>query len=175
MATNQQTPQTTLAPDEIRLTKALAGIEKAIPPTSNITIGGTSYTQAQLSQLIQGWLDQFAAVQQARRNWLVQVAALHAARPVFRQFLAELRATLIGLFGRGNPELELFGFKPVTPQKRKSSEKALSAAKGELTRQKRGTKGSRQKAAIAPAPTPTLTLGPDGLELAPRGGGPSKP
>jgi hypothetical protein len=65
-----------------------------------------------------------------------------------RQFIAAIRAAIIGLLGDENPELVTFGFKPRKKRSATVEEKTLAVARGKETRQKRGTVGPRAKAAI---------------------------
>ena len=77
-----------------------------------------------------------------------------------RAFDAEFRAALFALLGRDNPDLLDFGVNPVKPRSTSVHTKALALAKSEVTRQKRNTQGSVQKAPLEAVGVPTLTLGP---------------
>ncbi len=80
-----------------------------------------------------------------------------------RKFIADVKSALVALAGGDNEMLTSFGFKPRKSAKPLTSEQnMLRAEKAKQTRQKRGTLGSRQKAAIKATDTPHLnvTFGP---------------
>ena len=80
-----------------------------------------------------------------------------------RKFIADVKAALVAVTGGDNAMLTSFGFKPKKPAKSLTAEQQLlRSEKAKQTRQKRGTLGSRQKAAIKATDTPHLnvTFGP---------------
>ncbi len=80
-------------------------------------------------------------------------------RAKLRAFIADAKVALAAIFGDDNEALTEFGFSPRKPAKKLTSEqKTLRAAKAKLTRQKRGTLGKRQKAAIKATGTPNLSI-----------------
>ena len=149
---------------ELRADTAIQGLQTALPPTlTQLTVGTVNY---QIPALIK-------FVQDAEEPWK-QVRAAHAlirqiiqARPVDYQnllnILADLKTALATVLGRDSETLTKFGFIPAKRKKPLTTEqKALRAAKAKLTRQKRGTLGSKQKAAIKTTETPSVTISPDG-------------
>lgn len=70
-------------------------------------------------------------------------------RAEIRRFMKEMKAAAFTLLGSTNPELEKFGFKPEKARRKLTGEElAVRAAKSRATREKRGTKGKRQKEAV---------------------------
>ena len=80
-----------------------------------------------------------------------------------KQFLGDLKSALAGAVGADNQLLSQWGFKVKKAVKPISSEeRVLRAAKAKLTREKRGTLGKRQKAAIKQTVTPEVNIKGDG-------------
>lgn len=153
---------------ELRADTAIAGIQSALPAgVTQLTVGLVTYQVGDLlkhaQELVKPWKDARAAHAVLR--------SVNESRPQDNQrlldFLADFKIALIGIYGRTSEELTKFGF---TPQKRRrklsSEEKVLRSAKAKLTREKRHTQGSRQKADIRETGTPVVTLGPDGVTIA---------
>ncbi|HZU99365.1 MAG TPA: hypothetical protein VFF73_21840 [Planctomycetota bacterium] len=145
---------------ELRLDSAIAGCQNAFPPgVPALPIRNTSFNQADLQTKLVA-LD--APFKQGRAAH-ASVRSFTSQKPQYikdaRQFLADLKAALAGAVGSDNELLASWGFKVSKPKKPLTSEqKVLRAAKAKLTRQKRGTLGSKQKAAIKTTTMPNVSI-----------------
>ncbi len=166
MATNNSS---TKAPSALtsKLTQVEAGVQKDVPAKSPITIGGKVFTQPQIVSMIQGWLGTIQAAVDARTALEKAVTGRKSVEPAIHQFLRELRAALVALFGEGSPVLRDFGFNPRKPRVATSEQKLIAAAKAKITRQKRGTKSAKQKQALKAVGVPTVQVGAGGTSIVP--------
>ncbi|MHB8420552.1 MAG: hypothetical protein ACYDCL_20960 [Myxococcales bacterium] len=128
------------------LTAVANGVGTQLPSTTTINVNGQPQSQSSILAALQAVLALYgnvdAAVQSAKSNRLT----LEAALPAAHQYLVALKAALVGLFGKGNPVLEAFGFSASKPRQLTSEQKTARAAKAAATRALRGTGGKRQKA-----------------------------
>ena len=152
---------------ELRADMAVQGLQTALPPSvTQLFLGSTPFTIpdliGHLQQLEKPWKDARAAhatVRQVVQDRPQDYQNLLSA-------LVDLKGALQGVFGHQSEDLTKFGFKPTKRRKPLTSEqKAVRAAKAKLTRQKRGTLGKKQKAAIKETAAPTVTIGPDGKSV----------
>jgi hypothetical protein len=148
---------------ELRLDTAYDGAQNYWPQgVSQLVVEGVSYNQsgllAKLTSIESPWKgarDAHATL----RQFTQQKPQLTSDATVF---LSSLDASLGAQVGQDNEILTKFGFKPKKRRKPLTvEEKALRAAKAKLTRQARGTLGSKQKAAIKESGTPSITITPD--------------
>ena len=152
---------------ELRADTALHGLQTALPPSvTELIVGTVSYKVPDLITFFQG-LEQPWKDARSVRAMLRQIIT---NRPKDYQLLlnalANLKGALSGVLGHDSEDLTKFGFKPSKPRKPLTPEqKTMRAAKAKLTRQKRGTLGKRQKAAIKETANPTITIGPDGKSV----------
>ncbi len=155
---------------ELRADTAIQGLQMALPPNvTQLVLGGVPYTIPNLIGFFQGleqpWKD-------ARKAHLI-IRQVMQDRPndekLLLDALANLKGALTGVLGHESESLTKFGFKPTKRRTPLTSEqKTVKAAKAKLTRQKRGTLGKKQKAAIKETATPTVTINPDGkVEITP--------
>ncbi|HZV01292.1 MAG TPA: hypothetical protein VFF73_31560 [Planctomycetota bacterium] len=162
---------------ERKLDLAMQGLQTAIPAgVTQLSVGQVTYQIADLltkaKEVRQPWKDARAAHATLR--------SVTQSRPqdttTARNFLADLKVALVGLFGRESQDLTTFGFKPQkTRTPLTSAQKVQRAAKAKATRQKRGTMGSRQKANIRATETPSVTIDPNGTVVATPAEAPAPP
>ena len=111
----------------------MAGIDKHI--TGTVTIGGVAYTPVTLKQV---FLDQDTAIDAAdalHTQWQDQVLVTKAADAKGNATYVDLRAFLIGLYGKkANAVLNDFGMSVPKPGTRTVAVKAAAAKKGAATR-----------------------------------------
>ncbi len=160
--------------DEQRLLTIQQGIQAAIPAKSAVMVGGQSFTQAQLLAQVGQLLSPFQPVRDAKKALATAVATKKQNQPAVNSFLAEFRAAMISLFGRGNPTLADFGIQPTKAKTTTAASKVVKAAKALATRKILGTKGSVQKAEVlAEARGTAVVVSPAGVILPPAGAGES--
>jgi hypothetical protein len=139
----------------------LSGVQTVIPDGSLIRVDGSDQKKADVVTELQAVLTQYAAADGSAAQVKASRAQLRQAEPAARLLLAHLKDAIFAFLGRGSPELGQFGLKARTTRKPTVQQKALAAEKARRTRALRGTKGSRQKAAIRYVGQPTLVLGPN--------------
>lgn len=145
-----------------RVGQLLAGTRKRFPNGSEtLTLDGASVTVDALTEELQGFLDDRAAVVAAQATVKAKVATentrMPAAKALFKAFVAFLRVT----FGRDAEALADFGLAPPrAPAPRIGEQLAAAAAKRAATRALRGTKTAKQKRAIKANVTTKLVVTP---------------
>jgi hypothetical protein len=109
----------------------------------------------------------FQVVTDAKNALRLARANLKAKAAANRAFVKNATSALIQAYGTDSADLAACGITPKkTPAKRTSVENAVAAAKAAETRKLRGTKGSRQKAAIVYQGQPAVVMvGADGKPL----------
>ena len=122
--------------------------------------GGEADESGPGGESCRGFLSQYSAIATQAAELKADRQGLRQSLPEVRQLLQELKDAMIAAFGRSSPEIQKFGLRGRTARKLTSEQRALAAEKARRTRALRGTKGSRQKAAIRFAGQPTLVLGP---------------
>jgi hypothetical protein len=147
-----------------------------LPATSDLQLAGQSVKVPDLLAVLDGALATFAPVNAAK----VAVTQAQTARTqkvaAAEQEVAQLKGYLIGIWGKGSPQLAPFGFAAKVKVQPTSEQQALRAAKAKLTRQARGTKGTKQKLGVTAQGQPGLLLvNPDGTPVPGVMKGPSAP
>jgi hypothetical protein len=143
------------------LNAMLSGVQTVIPDGNLIRVDGVDQKKADVVTELQAVMTQYAAVDSSAAAAKADRAQLRQALPAAHLLLQHLKDAMIAYLGRGSPELQKFGLKARSGRKPTVQQKALAAEKARRTRALRGTKGSRQKAAIRFAGEPTLVLGPN--------------
>ena len=126
----------------------IAGTQKYFPSTS-FTLGGKSYTTAQLIQLLQGLASAMSAVIAAHASVKDALKALGGVEanvaPVMRDYVKIVHSA----YDSTAQALADFGLKPPKARAPRTSEQnAAAAAKAKATRIARGTKGKKQLAGV---------------------------
>jgi hypothetical protein len=152
---------------QLKIQSALTGVQQVLPSGSSIMIGGETATQAQLVTKLTGFLSQLSAVTDAKAAYTTVVQSRTAAETTMREYLAQLRGALVAFYGRNSPALGKFGMSAKTPAPQTTQTKIVAAAKRTLTRLKRGTLGTKQKASIKAVGTPQISIGESGVQIAP--------
>jgi hypothetical protein len=140
----------------------LSGVQQVIPDGSDVLVAGVKLKKADVVAKLQAFTSQYDAITTQAATLLAERQGLKQALPDARTLLQELKDAVIAAFGRGSPEIQKFGLRVRATRKQPTvQQKALAAEKARRTRALRGTKGSRQKAAIRYVGQPTLVLGPN--------------
>jgi hypothetical protein len=153
---------------EAELTDMDAGVVKDIPAKSTLSINGVVMTGAQIDAKLKGYIATIQAADAAKQQAKAAVTARVNMTVEGRDFYQQLKKAVIASFGAQSPQLDDFGLAPAKPKAPKTSaQKAITAAKAKLTREARGTRGKKQKAAINPNQgTPAVAIGPDAEPVA---------
>ena len=141
-----------------------AGIDRYI--TTNVTIGGTTYTPAQLKAVFQAQTTALQASISSHKAWQSDVLAANAAGKAVAGVYSSLRSYLIGLYGKtAVTTLAAFGMTPPKTTTPTVAVKAAAAVKRTATRSARHTMGSTEKkkvsgnvAGIVVTPVTTTTV-----------------
>jgi len=150
-----------------RLRKILSGLGKDFSSVMSITLGGTAYTPATLTALIQGDIDASDASVQAKANLASTVQVERNSHAKVDPVLRLLKAYVIAKFGDtqdASSTLADFGFTPRKSTKKTVATKSEALAKTKATRALLHTAGPKQKEKVksaatavppaAPSPTP---------------------
>ena len=142
-----------------KIQAALTGVQTVLAAGSSFQIGGAAMKQSQISAQLSGYLPTFSAVAPAKVAYQQSVAARTELEPEAREFLVNLRAALVAFYKRGNPVLGQFGMGTGKVGVQSPETQVVAAAARLLTRQKRGTAGTKQKLAITVVGQPAVTIG----------------
>ena len=131
---------------------------KVLPATTVLQLDGQSVKVSDFLTSLDSALATFAAtnaakaaLKQTQTDRTQKVATVEAQ-------VGDLKTYLVSLWGKGSPQLAAFGFTPKARTPLTSEQKALRAAKAKLTRNVRGTKGSKQKLGVTVQGQPGLVL-----------------
>ncbi len=144
---------------ELDVQLALKGLTTSPPQQANFTIGASSYTLADLTAKFQAMAGTF----QNRHDLEQQLANVRALIKQNAQantrFMRDFRQCFRGMLGSQNQQLLTYGVKPLKePRKLTADERTLAVARGKATRKKRGTLGSKQRAAIQADPPASVNV-----------------
>ncbi len=159
---------------ETRLVNLKAGADKHFDNNTSITLKGTDYNLASVDAELDALIVPYTDLDGAKAKVKVEAAAVKAAEPQARQFADAMTAGVKAFFGPDDPAVEDFGIVRARPRTQLTSEQKLAkAAKAKHTRELRGTKTPKEKAALksTAAVTVTATLAPSGGSPAPTAAG----
>lgn len=152
---------------ELRLDSLIAGLTKSMPASiPTLLVAGVTMPIADVAtkarEVEKPWKDS--------RSAQATIRAVMQSRPRDEElalaFLNDVKVALAAALGRESEKLTDFGFRP---QKRRpqmtAEQKILRAAKAKMTRALRHTMGARQKAELKATETPTVHIGPNGVEV----------
>jgi hypothetical protein len=145
---------------QARDAQVILGIQKDLKTASSLPLGGTTYTPATLTQLVQSRIDAANAVANARALWLDAVAKYKALSAQVTLVVNGLRQYAVNAFGAESPVLADFGFTPRKKAALTTEQKVARARKAAATRAARGTKGKVQKKAVKGSVEVTVTTTP---------------
>jgi hypothetical protein len=140
-------PTTNKTKRTVKDQKILAAIAQHYGGAATITLGGTTYTPAQLSQVFQSDVDAAKATESAKTQVKLAVVAEKKTAKQATATAKALRSHLIGTYGGDSAIVADFGFTPKTPTVTVAA-KAEAIQKSSETRKARGTKGKRQRLEI---------------------------
>lgn len=153
------------------------GTKKHYPDGSqSIPVGGATFTVTALTQLMQDFVDQRAAVETAKAATKAKIEIERARAPSQLAVIRAFETIVRGTFGNSADVLADFGLSPPrVPVPMTAVQKAVAAAKRKATRAARHTMGKNQKKDVKGAVDATLVVTPStGLTpTAPGGNAPS--
>jgi hypothetical protein len=140
----------------------ILGIGKHYPDGSqSIPVGGATFTVTALTQLMQDFVDQRAAVETAKAAVQAKVGTERSRAPSQLAVIRAFETIVRGTFGNSADVLADFGLAPPKARVPMTAEqKAVAAVKREATRAARHTMGKNQKKAVKGAIDATLVVTP---------------
>jgi hypothetical protein len=145
-----------------RVKQLILGAKKHFPNASTeLQVGGATFTVTALTQLLQDFVDQREAVEasKAARRAKVEAERVHAPSQIAIVHAFEM--VVRGMFGNFADALADFGLAPRKVRSPMTAEKkAVAVAKRKATRAARGTMGKVQKREIKGAVKATLVVTP---------------
>ena len=162
--------------EQQRLQQVRDAAVKYLPATSTLTVDGHKVTVPDVLKVLDASLAAFVAEQAAKATLTTAKADRRQQQLLGAQEITALKVAVTAELGSTSPLLVPFGFakKPRVPLT--AQQKVLRAAKAKLTRQARGTKGSKQKLAVTSQGSAGLVLvQPDGTPLVGVLNGPTAP
>ncbi len=130
-------------------TQLIAGIGKHFTNVTSVTLLGASMTPAQVATSLQTLVNLRTGVEGAQATARAKVAAENDQAPALRLLMDAFVAVVKAGYGNQADVLADFGLPPKKARTPLTVEQQAAAiAKREATRAARGTKGSKQKAAV---------------------------
>jgi hypothetical protein len=156
--TSKPTQTTAIAQDQ----QAIAGIQKNWSKVKSIQIAGNTQTPAALEATFQADIDATTELQAAVAAVKVKRTARNTARAAAAQTRQEIKQYIIGVEGKNADQmLQDFGLAAPKQGGPKTVEaKAQAVSQMLVTRELRGTKGTKQKAKIKAPPVAQAQVAP---------------
>jgi hypothetical protein len=144
-----------------RVRDLVAGTDKH-PLSAPLTLGGQSFTQQALVQVLQSLGNALSTVDMAKASWQSALSDLGDTQAKVAPTLKAYRAWIVATYGNAPATLADFGLTPPkAPTPMTAEEKAAAVAKRTATRAARHTLGPKQKKGIKGAvATPVTALAP---------------
>ena len=133
-----------------RAKQLILGAKKHFPNASTeLQVGGATFTVTTLTQLLQDFVDQREAVEASKAATRAKVETERTQAPSQLAVITAFERFVRGTFGTSADTLADFGLAPPKARAPMTAEaKAVAAAKREATRKARGTMGKNQKKGI---------------------------
>ena len=145
----------------VRITAAVAGIQKHFLSLATLVLGNASFSPAALISLFQGDIAASNKATATRSQLTTDVAAAKQSHQTVDPLLRFLRSFVIGQFGDTEASASILGDFAMSPRKPRSTDvdaKAQAKAQAQATRVARNTMGPKAKAkvkGVVPAAQPT--------------------
>jgi hypothetical protein len=145
---------------EAQLQTLVSGILANFDSGSPLSIGGGSYTIADLVARLQERIGAAEKTKASKNQWHTDVQSERQVDAALRPLLRKVQKFVEGRYGEDSAKLAEFGFTPRKPRKVSAKTKANAAVKAGATRKARNTVGKKQRLAItappaaSPQPTP---------------------
>ena len=126
----------------------LEGIQKDLQHMPALYLGGKTYTPATLTAYIGSRIAAANRIITAKAEWLAAIKAYKDLDADAAIVVHDLKALVLGAFGRESVKLADFGFRPRKKPVLTPEQKAAAVEKRKATRLARGTMGPKAKLAI---------------------------
>jgi hypothetical protein len=126
----------------------VAGLGASFSPTDVLELPSGSYTIEQLIAAFTAYLPLVTDVTLASRAYHLAVEKERKAKKTVLALRSQVKAAIEARVGKTSSKMATYGFVPAKVPVRTAKSKMAAIVKGEATREARGTRGSRQKAAI---------------------------
>ena len=138
----------------------LAGFTKHLGSQGSVKMGDATYTLADVTKVLQAYVDSLDASQAQKAKWQTARNALMDADQAARSLSKTLTGYVRGVFGNNEEVLSDFGMKPVVTKPKSPEVLVAAAAKAMATRKARNTMGKVQKAKVKGSVPSTSSSGP---------------
>ncbi|HEV3189930.1 MAG TPA: hypothetical protein VGY54_05500 [Polyangiaceae bacterium] len=136
-----------------RAKQLIAGAEKHLANSAQVTFAGSSFTPAQITTKLQQVVTLRDDVDAAKASTKAKIVAEKADMPALRTFMSALLSFVKATFGNSPDVLAAFGVHPKARVPLTVEAKAAAAAKRKATRAARHTMGAKQKKDVRGAVT----------------------
>jgi hypothetical protein len=140
--------------DDLRTLQA--GIKANLTDVQTLIVGGVSYTPVALEAKIDTYLAAQTAALNATNAFHSAVAAQKVSDADARVFRSQMQGYVISRYGKTNPIVSQFSFKPTAAKKTTTAVKAVAVLKLKATRAARNTMGKKQKLKITGTVDPSI-------------------
>jgi hypothetical protein len=144
MASNKQSKGTVAA----LATQIIAGMTKHLSGTTQIVLGGSSFTPAQVTSKLQAIVTLRSDVDAAKASTQAKLATEKAEMPSLHTFMGTLVTFIKATYANQPDVLADFGIKPKARTPLSAEAKTAAAAKRTATRAARHTMGAKQKKSV---------------------------
>jgi hypothetical protein len=145
-------------------TQLIKGLQANFATKTPLVLKKQTLTVGEIVKQVQARVDARSTTSDAQKAYHSAVQAERESEAEVKPLQQALQRTLQGRFGDDSEKLKEFGIAPTKARKVPVATKAAAVAKGQATRDARGTKGPKEKLAIkgvAPAaPVAAATEGP---------------
>jgi hypothetical protein len=138
-------------------TALVAGMKADLADILTFVLNDVTWTHDALVAQFEKRLQAAQTIKASRTTLQQAVADDKAVQKEVDALRNAMRGYLKARFGKNSPKLQKFGFTPNRTPKKAASVKAAAVVKAKATRVARGTKGTKQKAAIKGSPAPTAS------------------
>ena len=127
----------------------IAGIKKYLSAVPQLTVGGESFTPAEVEARLLALATLRSDANAAKTAWETKLSDERAKGPALQQLLTAVVSFVRGTYGNSPQTLADFGLAPRKAPKPLTAEQLAAAAmKARATREARGTKGKKARLAI---------------------------
>jgi hypothetical protein len=132
------------------ITKMIAGLKKALPKhTKSLKVGTEMVSVSEVLKLLAWFLAYWTSASDKAKTFHTAISERNEQAPDARKLLKALKPTLVYIHGPTNTVLLEYGITPESERRQlTTAEQVVANERRKATREARGTKGRRQKAAI---------------------------
>ena len=138
--------------------KVIQGVTQVIPAKSSLVVEGSSMTQPQVLQKLQGLVSEYEAIRDARAKLQDAITQAKSSHGDDREFLMQVHVAIVSVLGRKSSQLQQFGYTPMKSRVKSASKNVEAAAKRTVTRRMRNTMGKKKKETVKASGSPVVSI-----------------